>query len=148
MKINDYITKETIFFLNSTDKHGVLNELINSSKILDEQKRIQFKRAIDERESLLSTGIGLGVAIPHATIPDCKDFIILTGLLKSPVEWESIDKAPVSIVFLIGVPPNSHTQYLKLLSQLMLIVKNNEKRECLLNADNDDKLIQCFNDQF
>ncbi len=147
MKINDYITKETIFFLSSTDKHGVLNELINSSSILDEQKRIQFKRAIDERESILSTGIGLGVAIPHATIPDCNDFIILTGLLKTSVEWESIDKAPVSIVFLIGVPPNSHTQYLKLLSQLMLIVKNNEKRECLLNADNDDQLIDCFNDQ-
>ncbi len=136
MNISDFINSENIFFLTGKNKHAILTELVEKAKDLNAVDMLAFKKAIKEREALLSTGIGLGVAIPHAKSPHLKKFFVLTGIIETPVDWESIDQKPVSLVFLIGAPENAQQQYLKLLSKIMVVVKNPEKREKLLEAKN------------
>jgi nitrogen PTS system EIIA component len=145
MNLLDMINENNVFFITNKSKFKVLDELIDKAvlngKISD---KAVFKKAIEDREILMSTGIGLGVAIPHAKIAGITDFFIIIGILDAPVEWDSIDNHPVQAVFLIGGPPQSHTDYLKLLARLIVIVKNDHKRNHIFNARTAQELIDQF----
>jgi PTS system nitrogen regulatory IIA component len=134
MEMSDFIKENTVFHLDKADRSGVLDELIAQSltlgKITDPQ---EFRKAVLEREALMSTGIGLGVAIPHAKLSCISDFFIITGILKNPVEWDAIDHRPVSIVFLIGGPEDSQGAYLQILARIITLIKQDEKL-AMLNA--------------
>jgi len=147
MKIEDYINEQNIYFLKKKDKHGILEELIEKAIILNKiENGEEFKRAIEVRESMLSTGIGVGVAVPHAKISEYGNFFVVTGKIESPVEWDSIDQKPVSLVFLIGAPKNQHAQYLKLLAQIMVSVKNPDRRNKLMNAGTVKEIAEVLKD--
>lgn len=145
MNILECITEDTVLFTDEKDKYAVISTLIDKAlelgKINNEE---EFKKAIDARESLISTGIGLGVAVPHAKIGSIKEFFIIMGITSSPIQWDSIDHQPVNLVFLIGGPADQQNQYLKLLSQIILVVKNDIKREILMKAKEIDTVIKQF----
>lgn len=143
MNILDYINENGILFIEKTKKTDVLIELIEKAyelKFIDNREK--FRKAIEEREAVISTGIGLGVAFPHAKLDSIKEFFVIIGILKYPVEWDSFDEKPVNIVFLIGGPENRQKDYLKILSNLMLIVKDKEKREKIINAKKSSEIIK------
>ena len=145
MMIKDFINEKTIFFVNEKKRNKVIDFLIEKAeelKKIDNKKN--FKKAIEERENLMSTSIGLGIAIPHAKIESQKEFFIIAGILKNDVEWDSIDQKPVRLVFLIGGPSNDQKQYLKLLSQLILSVKDPDKREKILASENTSEIAKLF----
>ena len=145
MNISEYLTEKTITFINEKDKYSVINTLVDKAfelgKIVDKE---EFKKAIEARESLISTGIGLGIAVPHAKLAGIKDFFVIISILETPVQWDSIDYQPVSLVFLIGGPSDRQTQYLKLLSQIILVAKNEAKRKILIKAKDIDTVIKQF----
>jgi PTS system nitrogen regulatory IIA component len=135
MDLKQFIRKESVFFIDKTDKLSVLTELAAKSLSLKHvQDPDDFYSAVVERESLMSTGIGLGVAIPHAKLESIDDFFVATAVLRQPVEWDSLDHQPVRIVFLIGGPEGSQGAYLQLLSQIMLVIKNADKLKKLNTA--------------
>jgi nitrogen PTS system EIIA component len=145
MQINELINKGTIFFIDEKYKHKIIEKLIekgDTAGLIND--KASFKKAIDDRELLMSTGIGLGIAIPHAKIQSQKDFFIITGILKNDVDWDSIDHKNVNMVFLIGGPDNEQGKYLRLLSQLILIVKDPVKRKLILKSDD----IEIISSQF
>ncbi|MBN1523535.1 MAG: PTS sugar transporter subunit IIA [Spirochaetales bacterium] len=143
MNIIDLITPETVCFINNGWKRDVLELLTEKAALLEKIDNAEvFQQAIEERESLLSTGIGLGVAIPHAKIESVRDFFIITGILSTPVSWDSIDHKPVSLVFMIGGPDEAQVQYLQLLSQLMFVVKNDNKRKKLMGAKTAEEFVE------
>jgi mannitol/fructose-specific phosphotransferase system IIA component (Ntr-type) len=95
MKISSLLSAERIVDLKSTDRHGALRELcsaIATSKNIGDAKA--FQKAILDREAILSTGIGLGLAMPHAKVASVKDFTLAIGRSKAGIEWESLDGAP------------------------------------------------------
>ena len=145
MNILECITKDSIIFTDKKDKYAVINTLIDKAfelgKISDKDG---FKKAIEARESLISTGIGLGIAVPHAKLAGIKDFFVITGITENPVQWDSIDHQPVNLVFLIGGPADQQNQYLKLLSQIILVAKNDAKRDILIKAKDIDTVIKQF----
>ena len=71
-----------------------------------------------KREKIVSTGIGMGVAIPHAKLPSFDRFFLAVGLqkVKDGIDWDALDGAPVRLIFMIGGPANQQTDYLKILS--------------------------------
>lgn len=92
----------------------------------------------------MSTGIGLGVAVPHAKISCVDQFFITVAVASEPVDWGSIDDQPVSLIFLIGGPENQQSEYLKILSKLVLFTKNEARRKALIQAESPEELIDIF----
>lgn len=134
-----------VLFLNTPTRDEALRELVHciyeAGKIPDEEI---FFNAIYEREKIVSTGIGMGVAIPHAKLNSYDQFFIALGVLQKPVEWQALDGAPVRIVFMIGGPDDKQTEYLQILSSLTQTIKNDEIRNKIITAQQPQTLIKLF----
>lgn len=146
-RLKELIKSETVVFLKTSQMEDTINEMLKTANeqgyLKDEEK---FKKAIFERESLVSTGIGLGVAIPHAKLEDLEDFFIIVGINKEGLDWDAIDRKPVGIVFLIGGPDisGSKKEYLQIISKIMLLIKNDNRREALFNAEKKEDVVKLF----
>lgn len=138
------VQKAPILFLDAFSRDGVLEEMVGvlRPRIPDE---VAFYQAILARENVISTGIGMGIAIPHAKMESIDEFFIVIGIHKgSGIDWNGIDGLPVKLVFMIGGPQNSHKEYLKLLSQLTSFLKEERKRETLIRAKNAEEVVKIF----
>jgi PTS system nitrogen regulatory IIA component len=102
----------------------------------------EFLKAILDREAIISTGIGLGVAIPHAKLAGYNLFFIAIGILKKGIDWKALDDTPVRIVFMIGGPENQQTEYLQILSQLTMMINDEEIRKKLLTLNSPEAIIK------
>ncbi len=135
LKIVDYVSPDRIIKLKSTEKKEALKELISvivtSDKVTDAKI---FEKEIFKREKLMSTGIGYGIAIPHIRHKSIKDFVIAVGISKEGVKYQSIDDEPVHIIFMIGASDKQDKDYIKLLSKLVLRLKDKKFKEDLINA--------------
>jgi len=130
--------------LASTDRDAVLNELVNQIPQLAKQPeaRKTLLRALQERELLHSTGIGDGIALPHARNA-------LVGLVDEPIvvfarhatgiPYGAIDNAPARLFFLLIAP--TVTQHLGILARLSRILRDPKVRQNLLNADRPEKVL-------
>lgn len=96
---------------------------------------------IINRESLQSTAIGHGVAIPHARC-DVSDFIIAAAVSEKGINFNSVDKLPVNLVFLIISPKNETSSYLQTLSQIAALLKNENSRKELMAAKTPEEFIE------
>lgn len=147
MKLSDIIKVENVVFLETLQMADTIECLVENAnefgKIKDKQI---FFEAVAERESLVSTGIGLGVAIPHAKLNNIDDFFIIIGINREGIDWDAIDRNPVGIVFLIGGPDHKESQkeYLQIISKLMLLIKNKERRTTLLNSNDKQEVVDVF----
>jgi mannitol/fructose-specific phosphotransferase system IIA component (Ntr-type) len=100
-----------------------------------------FERAVLEREDAMSTGIGLGIAVPHAKIPSVKEFVVSLGRSKAGIEFHSLDGKPVHLVVLIAGPEGRQGPYLQLLAGVTLRLKREEVRRALLAAPTPKDMI-------
>lgn len=148
MKVSDYLDSSCILFFKSAERDAALKELVDvlfqNGKVKDVDS---FYQAVLDREELVSTGVGMQVAIPHAKKDTFKDFFIAVGIQKeNPIEWHSLDKVPVRLVFLIGGPENQQTKYLKILSSLTQVIKDEKVRKKLVNANSSKEFMEIFSD--
>ena len=109
--------------MDATDKDGVLKQL---SSMLYKKGNIKdldkFLEAVYERESIGETGLG-GIAIPHGLTDQVINASVAIGKVKQPVEWESLDDQPVSLIFLLAAPTGDlQKTHLQNLSQLASVV--------------------------
>lgn len=143
--ISDYLDEKLILFLNATSRDAALTALVDQAyaegRIPDKDA---FYQAIIEREKLVSTGIGMGVAIPHAKMAGYDEFFIAIAVLQKGVNWQSLDNAPVRIIFLIGGPDDKQTEYLQILSTLTVLIKNEELRKKMLTLNSQEAIIRLF----
>jgi PTS system nitrogen regulatory IIA component len=143
--MHSLLKTEQIRFLSARSKQEALEELIQiisqSPHILDEKT---FKKAVFERESIMSTGIGLGIAIPHVKVKSVTDLTLAVGISKSGIEWGSLDGKPVHIVFLIAGSEDQHEQYLRILSKIILVLKNENRRKNIIEAKDAQTIIDQF----
>lgn len=143
MRLSNYFDARLIYFMNASSKEEALHFLVDavtSVKDLPDSKR--FYTALLEREKIVSTGIGMGVAIPHAKLASYPDFFISIGILQKGVDWNALDNSPVRIIFLIGGPDDKQTEYLKILSSLTTAIRNETLRKKLLSATNVDDIVE------
>lgn len=145
MNISEMLDEKSIVFLDALSKENAISIMVEKAfetgKISDAD---EFRDALIGRENLVSTAIGLSVAIPHAKLDSINDFFIMIGIIKKPVDWDAIDLLPVKIVILIGGPSNKQTEYLQILSRLMLLIKNKARREKLFSAKSAEDVLSKF----
>ena len=145
LKIFNYLNKDLISFFTADSRDDALKVMINSvqnaGKLRDSDK---FFDALIERERIVSTGIGMGVAIPHAKLDGYDEFFIAIGILSKGVEWNSLDTAPVRLIFMVGGPDDKQTEYLQILSSLTMAIKDEERRKKMLTRNSPDAIIELF----
>jgi fructose-specific phosphotransferase system IIA component len=135
--IKSYLKTEMIFDVDKIKKEAALEFLIDkmsADKNIKDAKR--FRLAIFARESLMSTGIGHGIAIPHTRLDCIEDFVISILRCSAGIEYDAIDNKPVKLVIMIAANDNQANQYLHLISKLMVILKDNNTLEkiCSVNS--------------
>jgi mannitol/fructose-specific phosphotransferase system IIA component (Ntr-type) len=121
--------------LASTTKDDLLRELVqvvSNAKRGDEQDEIL--RAVRERESVLSTGIGHGVAIPHGKSAAVSELRMAAGRVAQPVEFDALDGQPVELLFLLVGPETAAGPHIKALSRISRLVRKDEVRDRLISA--------------
>jgi len=145
--ITDMFSKERVCFeLKSGSKDQVLSELIEilaaDGKINDKQK---FKEAVLHREEEFSTGIGMGIAIPHGKSDAVTEASIAFGKSTKGIDFDSMDGEPAHFFFLLAIPTESNDVHLRALSEIARKLMHADVRERLLKADNFEEFIEVFN---
>ncbi|MCD6408667.1 PTS sugar transporter subunit IIA, partial [bacterium] len=121
--------------LKSRDKKGAIAELLSlleKNKYIKESKKIL--ETVMEREKLGSTGIGQGIAVPHAKTEQIDNLVGALGISQNGVDFDSLDGEPVYIIFLLLAPTKSIGLHLKALAKIARLLKDrvfrNALREC------------------
>jgi PTS system nitrogen regulatory IIA component len=141
MKILDVLKKQAILDdLKSQTKKGILEELVVPLARITGRDQKDLVRVLMDRERLGSTGIGGGIGIPHGKIKDLESLVLGFGLSRKGVDFESIDGQPTHIFFILITPENSTGLHLKLLARISRILKNDQFKQRLHNATDDDEI--------
>lgn len=148
MRITELLTKETIAMdLSASDKNGVIDELVNQLDSAGKLSDIaQFKEAIHNRESQSTTGIGEGIAIPHAKVAAVKSPAIAFGKSKEGVDYQSLDGQPAHLFFMIAAPEGGAQTHLDALAKLSGILMDDTVRENLLQANSKEEILRIIDD--
>lgn len=146
IRIAEFIKKERITFLEETDRKAVLQILIDNAAATGALSNTEkFFEAIITRENVVSTGIGMGIAIPHAKCDECEEFFISVGIhTKGGIDWDSIDGLDVKLIFLIGGPTMMHKEYLSLLSKLTTAIREESVRQNIIRSKSAEEVVKIF----
>ena len=135
------ISPDRITWLDQDNKidclRGLVQCLSESEELGNEDSIFD---AIMEREQLLSTGFGLGLAIPHAKLNIIDDFIVGLAIHREGVPFDSLDDQPVHILVMILGPDQKQDEYLKVLSRVTAFLK--DKREEILSLEDNEELYK------
>jgi fructose-specific phosphotransferase system IIA component len=147
--ILDFLDASTIdFSLKAVGKEEVIAALV---EILRRAGRIQHPAALVEalleREGLGSTGIGHGVAIPHARSGELQRTVMALGRTERPVEFDAIDGKPTRLFFLLVAPDNGGNEHLFTLAKVARLVKDPKVREQLMTLDSPQAAIDLIRGQ-
>jgi len=136
LKLSKFCDETLVTFdLKATDKDGVIEELVelvSRSNMVKDQD--QLLADIKEREDLVTTGVGYGVAFPHAKTRSVKGIVIAFGRSKSGVDFDAMDHKPVKMFFLIAAPEDAIGAHLNVMARLSYLMKSAENREKLMAA--------------
>src|SRR4030042_5212979 len=133
--VTDLTKTEYIKVLEATNKFKAIEELALVFKDTDVCGDIQsLTKALKEREEIMSTGIGFGIAIPHAKIGTIKELAFAIGISKAGIDFDSMDGEPVHLVILVAAGEKQHKEYLRLLSNIMSIIKKDSVKDSIINA--------------
>lgn len=146
MKIMDFLSKKAIVTdIKSVKKEEVIKELvdalINASDI-DKRHRSKLIDALMARESLGSTAIGQGIAIPHAKSDSVNKMVAAFGLSKKGVDFDSLDGELAYIFFLLVAPQDSAGPHLKALARISRLLKDKYFRDNLRACVDDKSVIK------
>lgn len=142
VRIADVIAADRVVDLISSKKDNVLKELIQVLSISKAvSNKLDFYKAVVEREAAGSTGIGMGVAIPHARALCVSKPVIALGRKLEGVDFESPDGQLCSIVVLIGVPEDASEALLRLLARTVLVFKSHKFRKRILEAKSKTEIV-------
>jgi len=149
MKIMDYLDEEWVIAdLQGADKTSILKEL--SSVLVNPCKAVSVEELLQvllDREKLGSTGIGEGIAIPHGRLKKIKKFFISFGRSVKGVDFDSIDREPSQLFFLVMAPENSAVDNLKLLSRIVTLLKEPSFKKRLIEAPSRKELFKVISEE-
>ncbi len=134
--------------LQATDKQEVIREF---ARLLDSAGRVphadELVRVLAEREMLGSTGIGEGIAIPHAKLPLLREMVVVFGRSSRGVAFEAVDGKPVHLFFLLVTPDDNPGEHLRTLARISRILKNRDLRGRLMQASRRDEILRLISDE-
>ncbi len=126
--------------LRGLTKNDLLRELVDLvAPTADQSAREAILAAVQEREQLLSTGIGSGVAIPHGKTPVVDQLLMAAGVASRPVDFDALDGQPVQLFFLLVGPENASGAHVKALSRISRLLRRDTFRQRLVDATSSEE---------
>lgn len=149
MKIENLLKNDAMIFdLNAHSKNEALDQMIENLYRLGYIDDLEaFKAEILKRESLSSTGIGDGIAIPHAKSRAVKTPMVLFAKSEKGIEFEAIDDAPVHYFFMIAAPEGADNTHLQTLAALSKKLMHAKTLDALASATNAAQVHEAFKDE-
>ena len=145
MSIVDYLDNSQVLIgVPSRSKKQAIEELAERAAALTGLSQRCLLDMVMRRERLGSTGIGDGIAIPHAVHGDLTRTIALLAILETSVDFDSIDGQPVDIVCLVVGPPNDDTNNLKCISSVTRLLQQASACDELRTAKSPEAVMQCL----
>ncbi|MGA2775208.1 MAG: PTS sugar transporter subunit IIA [Candidatus Omnitrophota bacterium] len=151
MQIMDFLSKKAILTdIKSAKKEDAIKELVDTllnSGDIEKRCRNKLIESLMARESLGSTAIGQGIAIPHAK-SDCVDKLVAAfGLSKKGVDFDSLDGEPAYIFFLLVAPQDSAGPHLKALARISRLLKDKYFRDSLRACSDEKAIIKIISEE-
>lgn len=144
MKLHHYLRPDLVILDLETE--GVENTLASMVRRLAQHELVENESlvldALMEREAAQSTGIGGGVAVPHAVNTDLAQTIIVLALSPGGVDFRSLDEQPVHAFFLLLSPPAESGTHIKLLARIARLMRQPDIHQILLNASTAEEVIE------
>ncbi len=141
-EIKSAISPDRCVVVDVKNKNEMLNILIDLCyQVPGVNNRDELADAVFKREKLMSTGIGLSIAIPHVRLQGVKKIWAACAVNKTPLEdYESLDGKPVQIVIMIVAGRNQHSEYIQTLSKIVSSIKEEDVRKRLLASQSGEEL--------
>jgi PTS system nitrogen regulatory IIA component len=149
LKVLDFLDPSAVTVdLAATTKKGVLEELVallaRNGKVKDSKATVDI---LLERERLGSTGIGQGIAIPHAKTDQTDQVTAAFGLSRRGVQFDALDGEPAYIFFLLVAPPNAAGLHLKALARISRLLKDKFFRQSLRDVKDPAEVLKIIRDE-
>lgn len=142
VKISDFmdLNRGIIYVKANNKKDAIIQILEAASKLL---KNLPFDEMLDQilqRESVFSTSIGNGIAIPHIRTDNINEPFLMLGVSKNGIDWNSMDGKPVHLIFFLLSPATTNDLHIEILSKIATIFQKNENLEKFIVADSSKEL--------
>jgi PTS system fructose-specific IIA component len=131
--------------LPDIDKEAALKHMVTllaHNPAVHDLDRVQ--KAVLQRESKMSTGVGKGIALPHARTQAVDQPLVAFAVTAQPIDFSAFDNQPVRLIFLLVTPADTTAQHIKLLSRISLLLHRDEFRTQLCSALDDQAIIDLF----
>jgi mannitol/fructose-specific phosphotransferase system IIA component (Ntr-type) len=151
MDLGDILSKEQILTdLRATNRWEAIDELIDnlvSTGKIKPEHHDAIAAVVKKRESSMSTGIGFGIGIPHASTDLIYEVVGSLGRSKKGVNFDALDNQPVNLVMLFLVPQGQFQKHLHTLANIAKLLHKAEFRQALERAPDADIMLQIIRDQ-
>ena len=135
MLLSQLITPQRIRVpLDGADKAAVLREMVEVLAWDGGGDFHDILKAVEDREAVLSTGIGFGVAVPHGKCPTAERLAVAAGASATPIPFDALDGQPVRLVFMLVGPESAAGDQVRALSRISRLVRREPLREQLIAA--------------
>ena len=145
MNLTEILTVEQIIpRLTASDRWAAIDHLIDvlvrTHKIRAEDRE-SVRKAVKDRETSKSTGIGYGIALPHAGVACISDVVAVFGRVAPGVDFQALDNQPVTTCLLFLTPQGQFQKHLLLLSTVARFLSNKENRQKLEAAQSAEEIL-------
>lgn len=151
MDLGDILAKEQIVpDLQAADRWQAIDELINNLVVTGKIKpehREAITAVVRKRETSMSTGIGFGIGIPHASTDLIYEVVGALGRSKQGVDFNALDNQPVHLVMLFLVPQGQFQKHLHTLANIAKMLHKSDFRQALEQAPDADSMLAAIRDQ-
>lgn len=146
MRLLDYAAPDLILLdLSARDKPELLQQMVD---LLLVAQRVRdgggLMGELLKREAVMSTGIGGGIAIPHALTNDIESLALVFGRTAQPMDFQALDSQPVDLVFMLVGPKAASSVYVKLLARVSRLLQNDAFKERLRQAERPEEIMEIF----
>ncbi len=147
MKISEFIPQNGILGqVQARDKWGFFSEVSKVLARILNRPAEEIESVLVERERLSTTAIGNEVAIPHSRMSGLEKMVVVVARKKEGLDFESLDKKPVKLIFVVLAPEGEANIYLKTLAYLARILSNEEIRKKLLEAPSEKEIFKILDE--
>jgi mannitol/fructose-specific phosphotransferase system IIA component (Ntr-type) len=148
MNLTDILSQEQFLpKITAADRWAVIDALVDAlvrtGKIRAEDRE-PVRKAVRDREASKSTGIGYGIALPHASVAQVKDAVAVVARLQPPVDFQALDDQPVRLCILLLTPQGQFQSHLQTLSAFARFLSDKERRAKLENAQTAEEMLAVF----
>jgi len=143
MKLSKFCDENLVIFnLKANTKNEIIEELVDlaagSNMIKDHDELL---KDVMDRENLVTTGVGYGVAFPHAKTRSAKGIVIVFGRSDEGVEFDAMDHKPVHLFFLIAAPEDAIGAHLNVMARLSYLMKLADNRDKLMKVSSPGEVL-------